>query len=136
MPTRYHQALRRARAEAGYTLDDVLVEMRTRLPKPMLASKGTLQRIETAVPEDKADIHLVEFLCTLYGVDVADVSPLIAQALEQFKSAVTHLAADPHDRPFRSRCDSPGAQPTLPGFDFPSWMGATSDVQYLLVNAA
>jgi transcriptional regulator with XRE-family HTH domain len=121
MTPNYHQRLRAAREAAGYTLDDVLTEMRTRLPRALWTSKGTLQRIETEVAEDRVDIHLVAFLCALYERPVEYVSPAIAVALADYRRAVDHLATHPGDRPYRSRsvssrCISPIEQPPLPGF--------------------
>jgi transcriptional regulator with XRE-family HTH domain len=102
-------ALKSARFAAGMTLDDVVYESRRLLPRVLWITKSKLSRVENSeVAEDKIEPHMVEFLCSLYGVEVDEISPLIAGELRAYRTAVKRAALT------RSRCDSLGAQRPLP----------------------
>lgn len=59
--------LRQARKDAGFTLDDVLVRVRTDLPEVMWVSRATLNRYERA---DQLDPFIVRYLSKVYGCTV------------------------------------------------------------------
>jgi len=56
--------LQQARKDAGLTLDDVLVRIRTDLPEVMWVSRSTLNRYEKA---GEVDPFLVRYLASIYG---------------------------------------------------------------------
>jgi hypothetical protein len=106
------QALRIARMNASMTLDDVVFESRKLLPRVLWVTKSKLSRVENdEVPEDKVEPHMVEFLCSLYGIEVDEISPLIAGELRAYRTAVKRAAL------IRSRCVSTATQPPLPWDD-------------------
>jgi hypothetical protein len=86
--TTFNQRIKQARETAGMALDDVLVAVKTELPTVLQASRSTIGRLETITPETKADPFLVQFLCTLYGVALADVSPVAERALDDYAKVI------------------------------------------------
>lgn len=101
------QTLKELREQAGLTQQDVHVASRA-LPRVMWISTAKLSRIENGT-DDNADPHTIEFLCALYGTDVSDVSPQVAEDLRTYRRALKVVS------PVRSRCDSLGARRPNPG---------------------
>lgn len=66
------QKLAAARKAAGYSLDDVLFEMRSKLPRSMWVSRATLARQEK---QETVDAVMVAFLADLYGANLAEFFP-------------------------------------------------------------
>lgn len=75
----FNERMAAARYNAGLSLMDVAFELRRLLPKSMWVSPPTLNRLEHNTPEDRADPFLVIVLADVYGVPVADLSPLVAR---------------------------------------------------------
>lgn len=74
--------LRIAREQAGLTLTDVVVELRSVLPRPLWVSQSKLARLEKNDPtEEKADPFLIGVLAYVYNVDLADLSTIAEAAL-------------------------------------------------------
>jgi len=94
MPDTFNTRMREARDAARLTLDDVLIAVRTRLPDVFHASRATLGRLERDIPEAKADPYLVQFLCSLYGVDFETVAPVLVQALRDYAEIVDIRATE------------------------------------------
>lgn len=80
-------ALKDRREQAHLTQDDVLFASRMTLPRSMRLAKATFSRIENgrAVP----DPHIAKWLCHLYGCNLRDVAPEIAEALETYERSLT-----------------------------------------------
>lgn len=93
----FNARIKQARIQAGMSLDDVFYEVRSQLPAVMHVSRATLGRLEKDVPETKADPFLVQFLCTLYGIPVADVSPSTAEALSHYATIIDVRDGDTSD---------------------------------------
>jgi transcriptional regulator with XRE-family HTH domain len=76
--------LRSAREGKGFTIDDVMVELRVRnLPDMMAMSRTKINNIENGTIA-KVDPHDVQILAAVYGVTVESLSPAMAEALETF----------------------------------------------------
>jgi transcriptional regulator with XRE-family HTH domain len=70
--------LQQARKDAGMTLDDVLVRIRTDLPEVMWISRTTLNRFEKA---SEVEPWIVRYLASVYGVSVGSFAD--AEATER-----------------------------------------------------
>jgi len=97
----FNTRIKKAREAAGLALDDVLVAVKTELPSVLQASRSTIGRLETITPETKADPFLVQFLCSLYGVDVAEVSQVAAQALADYAKVIDLRREDQREVPVK-----------------------------------
>ena len=84
----FNQRIKQAREDADLALDDVLVAVRTQLPAVLHVGRSTIGRLEKETPETKADPFLVQFLCTLYGVALDDISPVAKRALEDYAKVI------------------------------------------------
>lgn len=84
----FSERMLEARKGAGMTLQNVVFEMTRLLPEPMRGSPEKVRRLETTATEANCDIHLVEFLCRLYGRTVEEVSPAVARALVAYRELV------------------------------------------------
>lgn len=82
----YGTRIRRRREKAGLSLINVMVEMRSRLPRSQWPSQEKLRRYESgAVPETRADPLLIVALADIFGCKVADLSPVASEAVQSMR---------------------------------------------------
>lgn len=87
--TPHGQRLRDRRTSVGLTLDEAWADLRQMLPQRYRPSKSTIQRMETHDPEEKWDGIVIIAMAKLYRCRVSDLSPLIADELEEVSDLVT-----------------------------------------------
>lgn len=74
--------MRTARQDAELSLAETTYAIRSRLPEPLWISLDPIRRMEVGTTtEEKADPLLVCALAAVYGVQVSDLSPKVAEYL-------------------------------------------------------
>lgn len=92
-PQELGATLRRARDEAGLTLDDVIVEFRLRnIPTSMSMSRGKIGQLEKGYVANPDPWDLL-LLATVYGKDLREISPEAAEDIDSYRRFVQ----DPQD---------------------------------------
>lgn len=83
----YGDKLRAARKAAGLSVEDATYEARALMGRKI--TRKTVERYELhpGSPE-RVDLEIMVALCRVYGVDVADVSPVIAERARRMASAL------------------------------------------------
>jgi transcriptional regulator with XRE-family HTH domain len=83
----FGQKLRDARKAKGMSQKDAEFELRSLLEEPMWIDQSKISRFENgSIGEGQADPYAVEWLCAIYGVEVEDVSGLIAKRLRKARN--------------------------------------------------
>lgn len=81
--------LRAKRKAAGLSQSDVEYELRSLLPRALWIDQSKISRFESdKVSEDEVDPYAIEWLCAVYGVEVSEVSPLIADRLRKVRNGL------------------------------------------------
>lgn len=86
--------LERAREQAGLRLDDASVRLRDLVGPVLGVSRETIRRYEAdLVPEEKWDPVVILALADIYGVPIAQLSPVALDALARLNElSASHLA--------------------------------------------
>lgn len=78
----FHERLKKAREDKGFSLEDVGYELRKIAPRQWWSSRATIHRLESGiVKEENVDPVLLWLLAKVYDVALEELSPTSAAAM-------------------------------------------------------
>lgn len=83
------ERLRHAREVKGMSYDDVMMDLARRFPtNTLIPSKTTINNLEMGATK-KPSPHVIELLCAVYDVKLADIAPEMVDDLVAFQRFTT-----------------------------------------------